>query len=430
MRFSQEGMSCIMKIIPPKGTKDVTPQESCRWQAAEEIMRKYAAVYGYREIRTPIFEHTELFLRGVGDTTDIVQKEMYTFLDKGERSITLKPEGTASAARAYISDKLIGEAQPIKMYYFTPVFRYENTQAGRLREHHQFGVEAFGAQKASLDAEIIALADSVLKAVGLNNVSLEINSIGCPVCRKRYNEILHEYLSSRADKLCELCNTRIQTNPLRVIDCKNTKCQEQLTDVPLIAQYLCEECAEHFEQVKKNLDILGITYTVNERIVRGLDYYTKTVFEFIGDVGGQTLTLCGGGRYDGLIEQIGGSPTPAAGFGMGMERLLMALGEDTSEQEPVFDVYTASLGDKAEAEACRLTGEMRRAGIKAECDHVGRSLKAQLKYADKIKAPIVLIVGDDEIDNGKIKLKKMNTGEEKECSLDKIIEAVKGELSK
>ena len=419
-----------MKIIPPKGTKDVTPQESCRWQAAEEIMRRQAAVYGYREVRTPVFEHTELFLRGVGDTTDIVQKEMYTFLDKGGRSITLKPEGTAGAARAYISDKLIGEAQPIKMYYFTPVFRYENTQAGRLREHHQFGVEAFGAQKASLDAEIIALADSVLKAVGVNNASLEINSIGCPVCRKRYNEILREYLNSRADKLCELCNTRIQTNPLRVIDCKNPKCQEQLADVPLIAGYLCEECAGHFEQVKKNLDILGIKYTVNERIVRGLDYYTKTVFEFVGDVGGQTLTLCGGGRYDGLIEQIGGTPTPAAGFGMGMERLLMALGGDEGGQESVFDVYTASLGEKAEAEAYRLTGEMRRAGIKAECDHVGRSLKAQLKYADKIKSNIVLIIGDDEIDNGKIKLRRMNTGEEQEYSLDKIIEAVKGELSK
>ena len=418
-----------MKIIPPKGTKDVTPFESYRWQAVEAIMRKIASVYGYREIRTPIFEHTELFQRGVGDTTDIVQKEMYTFLDKGDRSITLKPEGTASAARAYISDKLIGEAQPIKMYYLTPVFRYENTQSGRLREHHQFGIEAFGAQKASLDAEIIALADTVLKTVGVT-ASLEINSIGCPVCRKRYNDVLHEYLEQRSGELCELCNTRISKNPLRVIDCKNPKCQEQLKEVPLIAEYLCDECAEHFEQVKKNLDLLGIEYKVNERIVRGLDYYTKTVFEFVGNVDGQTLTLCGGGRYDGLIEQIGGAHTPAAGFGMGIERLLMALGEDASEAEPVFDVYTASLGEKAEAAAYKLTGELRRAGIKAESDHVGRSLKSQLKYADKIKAPIVLIIGDDELENDKIKLRVMSTGEEKECSADKIIEAIKGELSK
>lgn len=411
----------------PRGTKDVLPSESYKWQYVENLMREICEFYGYKEIRTPGFEHTELFLRGVGESTDIVRKEMYTFNDRSGRSITLKAEGTSPAVRAFIEHGLYAETQPTKLYYITPVYRYEKPQAGRLREHHQFGVEIFGAKSASADAEVISIAMTLLKKLGLNNLELRINSVGCPVCRKNYNKVLKEFLKEHLDELCDDCKVRYEVNPLRVLDCKVESCRRVTGEAPLITDYLCDDCRNHFEELKKYLDAMGYNYIVDPRIVRGLDYYTKTAFEIISkDIGAQG-TVCGGGRYDGLIEEIGGPSMPGVGFGMGIERLLLTLEQNgieiTKPEGP--DLFIAYIGDEAKLFTFTLANKLRFNGLKVEIDHMERSLKAQMKYANKLNAKFAVVIGEEELESKKMKLKNMATGEETEILIDEIEKAIK-----
>ena len=399
----------------PRGTRDVLPTESYRWQFIESKMRKAAALAGYREVRTPVFEHTELFARGVGDTTDIVQKEMYTFQDRGNRSITLKPEGTAGAVRCFLESNLYAEPLPCKMYYLdAPIFRYEAPQSGRLREHHQFGLECFGAKEATTDAELILLAFHLLQDLGIQNLSVNINSIGCPACRPKYHAMLKDFLAGKVQNLCEDCQNRFERNPLRVLDCKKPKCQEQIQDAPSMLDVLCDDCRNHFEQLKECLDLAGIPYRVNPRIVRGLDYYTKTVFELITSTPGGNLTVCGGGRYDQLVEQLGGPPLPAVGFGMGLERVLMLMDTEgiTIPQQALYDVFVTYMGDHR-SQAFKLVENLRSQGISADMDHCGRSLKAQFKYANKTGARFSATIGDEEAEQNAVRLKNMETKEER-----------------
>ena len=417
----------------PKGTQDVLPSSSYRWQSIEAVMRRVCAMAGYREIRTPMFEHTELFQRGVGDSTDVVQKEMYTFNDKGNRSITLKPEGTAGAARAFIEAHLFADPLPCKMYYVScPTFRYEKPQSGRLRQFHQNGVEVFGAADASVDAEIIALAMDVLRGCGIGDLRLAINSIGCPHCRALYLEKLKAYLQPKIGGLCETCRERFERNPLRILDCKVDA--PALTDAPAMLDSLCDDCRGHFEKLKGYLDALGISYEIDPRIVRGLDYYTKTVFEIITDTPNGELTVCGGGRYDGLVEEIGGPSIPAVGFGMGIERVLMLLDQQNSRKLAVEDerpqVFVACLNQNLSKNAFLLMEQFRRAGLRADMDHQGRSLKAQFKYADKLGAQYVAVLGDDEVAKGVVKLRDMQTRDEWEAPLETAPEALKAHLEK
>ena len=389
-------------------------------------MRAAAALAGYREARTPVFEHTELFLRGVGDTTDIVQKEMYTFEDKGKRSVTLKPEGTAGAVRCFLEHNLYAELLPCKLYYLNaPIFRYENPQSGRLREHHQFGMECFGAKESTADAELILTAYHLLQELGVGNLSVEINSIGCPNCRPTYHARLKDFLGGRIDKLCATCRERFDRNPLRVLDCKEKQCQELTKDAPSMLDLLCDECRDHFEQLKACLDGAGIPYRVNPRIVRGLDYYTKTVFELVTETTDGKLTVCGGGRYDNLVEQIGEQSIPAVGFGMGLERVLMLLeGEGIEIPRPAwYDVFVTYMGANGQ-HAFALVQQLRKAGIKADMDHCGRSLKAQFKYANKTGAPLTAVIGDDEAANGTVKIKRMADGEEKTVPVKDAVETI------
>ena len=414
----------------PKGTRDVLPQDSYRWQYVEAMMRKAAAEAGYREVRTPVFEHTELFLRGVGDTTDIVQKEMYTFKDKGDRSVTLKPEGTAGAVRALVEGNLFADALPCKMYYLNaPIFRYENPQHGRLREHHQFGLECFGAANASADAELIMLAYRLLGGLGVKNLSVNINSIGCPHCRPKYHALLKEYLADRIDDMCPTCKTRFDRNPLRVLDCKEKNCQELVKDAPSMLDVLCDDCKEHFAQLQAYLAVAGIPYQVDSRIVRGLDYYTKTVFELITTTKDGNLTVCGGGRYDNLVEQLGGPALSAVGFGMGIERVLMLLESEGVElpKPNLYDVFVTFMGQNQVA-AFGLVQQLRNEGVSADMDHTGRSLKAQFKYANKTGAPLCATLGDDEIANGVVKIKNMNTREERTVPMAQAAETVRDML--
>lgn len=413
-------MSEINRAI--KGTNDILPSESHKWQFVEGKMLETAALYGFKEIRVPVFEHTEVFLRSVGDTTDVVQKEMYTFDDKGGRSITLRPELTAGVVRSSIEKGLVNGALPVKVCYIGGCYRYEKPQAGRLREFHQFGVECVGAAAPNADAEVIALARQVLTSVGVKNISLEINSIGCPECRKAYHAALKEYFSANTDKLCGTCCDRLERNPMRILDCKSPICSEIAAGAPVVLDYLCDECAEHFSKVKENLTAMGIEYTVNPHIVRGLDYYTKTVFEFVsGDIGAQS-TVCGGGRYDGLIAQMGGPSVPSLGFGMGIERLMMVLDSQGAEmpEAQTTDIYIATMGEKASLKAMSLCAELRDEGYKAETDVCSRGLKAQMKFADKIGAKFTVVLGDDEIDSGKAKLKDMKEGTVTEINLDEL----------
>lgn len=410
----------------PKGTKDMLPAEAYKWHYVENIARKTAGNFGFKEIRTPIFEHTELFLRGVGETTDIVNKEMYTFIDKGNRSITLRPEGTAGVARSFIENGLSQNGLPLKVYYIAPVFRYEKPQNGRLREHHQFGVEMFGSETPKADAEVISLAYSFLKNVGLSALSLNINSIGCKTCRAEYNKALKEYIGANLDGMCETCKSRFEKNPLRILDCKEEKCKRITAGAPRIIDYLCDDCKAHFEGVQEELTALDIPFNVNPGIVRGLDYYTRTVFEFISNDIGAQGTVCGGGRYNHLVEEVGGHPTPAAGFGLGLERLLLVL-ENTGKLnavEPKTDVYIAPLGENASKKALSITNGLRTAGLSAETDLMNRSLKAQMKYADKIGAKYVVVVGDDELTAGEVTVKNMADGSGEKVQIDKIAEYV------
>ena len=411
----------------PKGTKDVLPADSYKWQYVEGVARETARLFNLKEIRTPVFEHTELFLRGVGDTTDIVTKEMYTFRDKGDRSITLKPEGTAGAARSVIEYGLAGGVLPAKMYYIIPAFRYERPQAGRLREFHQFGVEIFGAEGADTDAEVIALADSLLKNLGLR-VKLHINSIGCPACRAAYNKALREYFSPHLEALCYDCKTRFEKNPLRLLDCKEEGCRKINAAAPTILEYLCPDCAAHFEALKTYLSLAGIAYEIDPRIVRGLDYYTHTVFEFVSDDIGAQGTVCGGGRYDGLIAELGGAPAPAVGFAAGIERLLLVM-EATGVEIPRPEgptAYLAGLDDACREKAFGLCVKLRAAGIAAETDHMKRSVKAQFKYADKLGAKYVAVIGGNELESGAMNVKRMATSESETVTFENAVEYFRG----
>ena len=418
----------------PRGTKDVLPQESYLWQLIESTQREVCALHGIREVRTPVFEHTELFQRSVGDTTDVVQKEMYTFRDRGDRSITLKPEGTAGTVRAFIESSLCSQPLPQKMCYINcPVFRYEAPQSGRLREHHQFGVEVFGAPDASCDAELIALALEVIGRMGVKNLMLRINSIGCPECRETYKRNLIEFLNARRDKLCKTCLERLERNPLRVLDCKEPGCKEATVGAPSILDSLCDDCQKHFDNLKRYLDALGIAYEVDSRIVRGLDYYTKTVFEIITHVPGEDgrpaseLTVCGGGRYDGLVEQVGGPKCAGIGFGMGTERLIMVMKQQGIEPpEPrLYDAFIVTLGDEARAEGLKLARELRAQGIRCDIDHAARSMKAQFKYAGKLAVPAVAVIAGDELAQGVVKLKDMRKSEEQTVPRSEVAAAVR-----
>lgn len=412
-----------LKVMAPRGTRDMLPAQSHRWHAVEAEIRDLCAAFGYGEIRTPIFEHTELFLRGIGDTTDVVQKEMYTFEDKGHRSITLKPEGTAGVVRSFIEHGLYNDPQPTKMYYLsTPVFRYENPQAGRLRQHHQFGVEVFGAPQASADAEIISLALMLFSRLGIRELSLRINSIGCPDCRPAYQEALRSFLRQRLPLLCANCRQRFETNPLRILDCKEEGCREQLHGVPVVLDYLCGDCSTHFAALKAYLSALDIEFSIDPQIVRGLDYYTKTVFEIVSDAIGSQGTVCGGGRYDGLIGQCGGPEMPGVGFGMGMERLLMVMENQglTPGAAARADVFVGALGEAARLQALSIANRLRSKGIRADVDHVGRSAKAQFKYMDKLGCRLAVMLGDQELSSGRCTVKDLRGGEPVECGLNAL----------
>ena len=403
----------------PRGTADWYGDAMAKRERIEEICKRIAASYNIRQIATPVFEHTVLFQRGVGDTTDIVQKEMYTFEDRGGRSITLKPEGTAGAVRAYLEHSMFAESGLTKLFYITPAFRYEKPQSGRLRQHHQFGVEYIGSESPLVEVELISLVSRIVKELGLSDIEVHINSIGCANCRKEYNKALLAYLEEHKDKLCKTCLERMERNPLRVIDCKEEGCKEIVANAPKTIDYLDEECRTHFEQLQSLLESLGIPYQIDTGIVRGLDYYTKTVFEFVNKDG---FTLCGGGRYDNLVHEIDGKQDiPAAGFGMGLERILYFLeleGVDLGGVNPP-DLYLGFMGG-VKARAFQIIDALRKQGISVETDYLDRSIKAQMKYANKINAPYVVILGEDEIASGKVKVKNMADGSEVETSVDNI----------
>ena len=409
-------------INAPKGTKDILPDKSYAWQFVEKTAREVAGVFNAKEIRTPTFEHTEVFLRGIGETTDIVNKEMYTFNDKGDRSITLKPEGTAGVARAFVENGLFNQALPQKLYYITQCFRYERPQAGRLREFHQFGIEFLGASSPDTDAEVILLAKTLLDKLGVQNISLRINSIGCPKCRKNYSDALRAYLAKYKDQLCPLCLDRMEKNPLRVLDCKNDDCKKITADAPVILDYICDECKDHFAKVQALLDIAGVEYTVDSGIVRGLDYYTKTVFEFVSNNIGAQGTVCGGGRYDGLIGEFGATDVPGIGFAVGIERLLMLM-ENTGVKIPENNgvkLYIAPMGEEESKKAFELSALLRKKGVSCDIDHMGRGIKAQFKYADKIGAEYVAVLGSNELKDGVVSVKKMADGSQTPVKLDDL----------
>lgn len=414
----------------PKGTRDILPGETYKWQYIEKVIAELCKCYGCKEIRTPVFEHTELFQRGVGDTTDIVQKEMYTFTDKGGRSITLRPEATAGLVRSYIENGMSSLPLPIKLYSNISAYRYENVQKGRYREFHQFDVEALGSPGPSIDVEVISLLSMLFDRLGLKQVSLNINSIGCPECRGAYNEKLKEYFRPNLQQLCQNCRNRFERNPLRIIDCKEERCKVHTKTAPALLDNLCSSCTIHFEGLRAGLENIGIAYNIDKSIVRGLDYYTRTVFEFVsGNVGTQG-TICGGGRYDGLVEAVGGPPTPGIGFGLGIERLLLEMESQGLEipKPPEMDLYVATIGDKAGIFAQQLVYKLRSQGVGAEYDHMGRSLKAQMKYADKMDFSYIIVIGDDEIESNKGVLKNMKTGEQKDVSLDSIVDRLSGQV--
>ena len=407
----------------PRGTKDVVPQESYKWHYIENKIHDLCRRFGYKEVRIPVFEHTELFERGVGDTTDVVQKEMYTFEDKGGRSITLRPEGTAGTVRCFLENNLYADAQPTKMYYMLSCYRYEKPQAGRLREFHQFGIESFGSPDSSVDAEVISMAITLLKELGVKDLKLYVNSIGCPECRKEYNNKLKDYFNGYIGELCETCKTRLDKNPMRIIDCKVPRCGEIGHNAPKILNEQCPECTAHYNKLCNYLDTMGIEYEIDDTIVRGLDYYTTTVFE----IKSEGLVVCGGGRYNGLVEELGGKPTPGVGFGLGLERLLLVLENQglLPDDNSNVKLYIANIGENADMFAQKLVNELRSEGVSAEKDLMSRSLKAQMKYADKIGAEYTAVIGDDEISAGKITLKNMKTGEQQEVEINKLHDLLK-----
>lgn len=405
-------------IQKPKGTKDILPDEVYKWQYIESKIKDIFENAGMKEIRVPVFEHTELFSRGVGETTDVVQKEMYTFEDKGGRSITLRPEGTAGVVRSYIENGMASRPTPIKLWYEMAMYRYENVQKGRLREFRQIGTEVFGTSSYLADVECIMLGVKIFKELNIPNIKLNLNSIGCPECRRKYQEALREFIRPNLEKYCDTCKTRFEKNPMRILDCKEKKCKEMNQGAPIILDYLCDDCREHFDKVKKMLTDLGVDFEIDAGIVRGLDYYTRTVFEFVSEDDG--LTVLGGGRYDGLVKEVGGQDTPAVGFAMGAERLLEVFeryNKDVAKQK-VMDLYVANIGEKANEFATELVLKLRDKGVFVEKDICERSLKAQFKYADKNNVKFVLTLGDDEVETKKAKIKNMQSGEEIEVELN------------
>lgn len=415
----------------PRGTKDITPKDAYKWNYVENKFREICSLFGYEEMRTPVFEHTELFKRSVGDTTDIVQKEMYSFTDKGGRDITLKPEGTAGVVRAFIENKLYADTQPTKLFYITPCFRYERPQAGRQRQFHQFGIEALGSDKPSLDAEVIALAVQFFTEVGLKDLAVSINSVGCPTCRAEYNARLKEYLDAKSDVLCETCLERKDKNPMRVIDCKNPTCKENLNDIPFMVDHICDDCKDHFEKLQTYLKEMDINFVVDKTIVRGLDYYKKTAFEIISNDIGSQSTVCGGGRYDGLVEQLGGPKgVSGIGFAIGAERLLLTMENNNIEIENPYatDIFIVTIGDEAKTKSFKLLKDLRTNHISAENDHLDRSVKAQFKYSDKINAKFTIVIGDDELANDTATLKNMSTSEQTTIKLSEIVQELKSRM--
>ena len=415
----------------PRGTKDITPKDVYKWHYVEKKFREICALYGYEEIRTPIFEHTEVFSRSVGDTTDVVQKEMYTFTDRGDRQLSLKPEGTAGVIRSFIENKMYADTQPTKLYYITPCFRYERPQAGRQRQFHQFGIEVLGSDGPSVDAEVISLAVQFFNEMGLKNLSVNINSVGCPTCREEYNRKLKEYLDKKVDVLCETCLERKDKNPMRVIDCKNPHCKENLQDIPFMIDHLCEDCKDHFEKLQTYLKEMDINYVVDKTIVRGLDYYKKTAFEIISNDIGSQSTVCGGGRYDGLVEMLGGPKgISGIGFALGAERLLLTLENNNIEIEnpKSTDIYIATIGDAAKTKSFKLIKDLRTNHISADNDHLDKSLKAQFKYSDKLNAKYTVVIGDDELANDTATLKNMKTSEQTTIKLSELVDELKKRL--
>ena len=415
----------------PRGTKDITPKDVYKWHYVEKKFREICALYGYEEIRTPIFEHTEVFARSVGDTTDVVQKEMYSFTDRGDRQLSLKPEGTAGVIRSFIENKMYADTQPTKLYYITPCFRYERPQAGRQRQFHQFGIEVLGSDGPSLDAEVISLAVQFFNEMGLKNLSVNINSVGCPTCREEYNRKLKEYLDKKVDVLCETCLERKDKNPMRVIDCKNPHCKENLQDIPFMIDHLCEDCKDHFDKLQTYLKEMDINYVVDKTIVRGLDYYKKTAFEIISNDIGSQSTVCGGGRYDGLVEMLGGPKgISGIGFALGAERLLLTLENNNIEIEnpKSTDIYIATIGDAAKTKSFKLIKDLRTNHISADNDHLDKSLKAQFKYSDKLNAKYTVVIGDDELANDTATLKNMKTSEQTTIKLSELVDELKKRL--
>lgn len=413
-----------MLTAGPKGTNDILPGEIEKWHYIEGVIREICREYGYSEIRTPVFEHTELFLRGVGETTDVVEKEMYTFEDKGNRSISLRPEGTASVVRAFVEHKIYAQPQPTKVYYLGPMFRYANVQAGRYRQFHQFGVEVLGSKDPAVDAEVITMAMDFYGRLGLKDLELHINSVGCSECRPVHRQRLHDFLEAKVDKMCKLCQSRFSRNPMRILDCKEDVCQELSKGAPTTTDCLCAECSSHFEKVKKYLDGVGINYIVDTRLVRGLDYYTNTAFEIMAtDIGAQS-SIGGGGRYDGLIEDVGGPSTPGIGYALGMERIIATMDRQGLQLQGgrKFDVFVSTLGDNAREEAFKLLHSLRQVGLVAEMDLLGRSLKAQMKFAGKFDTAYTVILGDEELARGTAVVRNMNAGEQREIPLQGITE--------
>ena len=411
----------------PRGTKDILPDTVGDWNYVEGEIRELCRRFGYSEIRTPIFEHTELFQRGIGEGTDVVDKEMYTFTDRGERSITLRPENTASAVRAYLQNKLYAQSNLVKLFYIGSMFRYDRPQAGRMREFHQFGVEALGEANPAVDAEVILLAMNLLEGLGLKDLELSINSVGCPKCRSKYRTMLQDFFRDKLEDLCEDCRSRFERSPLRILDCKKDSDKPYMADAPKITDCLCEECAEHFAKLKELLTSAGISFTHDPRLVRGLDYYTKTAFEIKYPPLGAQSAVAGGGRYDGLIEEMGGNPTPAVGFATGLERLLLALESQNllPEKNRSVDAYVVALGEAAQAEGFKLLNSLRQQGLSAAMDFAGRSMKAQMKQANKLGAKYSIILGEDEIAEGVVMLRSMGDSSQAKVPMNQVAEKIK-----
>lgn len=411
----------------PRGTKDILPDTVGDWNYVEGEIRELCRRFGYSEIRTPIFEHTELFQRGIGEGTDVVDKEMYTFTDRGERSITLRPENTASAVRAYLQNKLYAQSNLVKLFYIGSMFRYDRPQAGRMREFHQFGVEALGEANPAVDAEVILLAMNLLEGLGLKDLELSINSVGCPKCRSKYRTMLQDFFRDKLEDLCEDCRSRFERSPLRILDCKKDSDKPYMADAPKITDCLCEECADHFAKLKELLTSAGISFTHDPRLVRGLDYYTKTAFEIKYPPLGAQSAVAGGGRYDGLIEEMGGNPTPAVGFATGLERLLLALESQNllPEKNRSVDAYVVALGEAAQAEGFKLLNSLRQQGLSAAMDFAGRSMKAQMKQANKLGAKYSVILGEYEIAEGVVMLRSMEDSSQAKVPMNQVAEKIK-----